>query len=50
MALLDKKQRAAASELASEASVVDLATDPEFALRFAEGTLFPEKMRDLKIM
>jgi uncharacterized 2Fe-2S/4Fe-4S cluster protein (DUF4445 family) len=50
MALLDKKQRAAASELASEASVVDLATDPEFALRFAEGTLFPKKMRDLKIM
>jgi uncharacterized 2Fe-2S/4Fe-4S cluster protein (DUF4445 family) len=42
LALLDKKNREQASTLAQKAHAVDLALDPEFAMRFARGTLFPE--------
>ena len=41
LALLDKENREQASKLAQDAHTVDLALDPEFATRFAEGTLFP---------
>jgi uncharacterized 2Fe-2S/4Fe-4S cluster protein (DUF4445 family) len=41
-ALLDKKQRTAASKLAHTTKVVELAADPEFSLRFAYGTVFPD--------
>jgi len=41
LALLDKKNREHASNLAQNAHAVDLALDPEFAMLFAEGTLFP---------
>ena len=41
LALVDKKNREYASTLAQKAYTVDLALDPEFAVRFAEGTLFP---------
>lgn len=42
MALLDRKQRKKADELAAKTHVVDLAGDPDFTTRFSRATLFPE--------
>ena len=42
MALLDRKQRKKAAEIAAKACVVDLATDPGFTTQFSRATLFPE--------
>ena len=42
MALLDKKRRPEAAQLAREIKFLELAQEPDFAMRFPEATGFPE--------
>jgi len=41
MALLDKKRRAEAAELSRQIKFLELAQEPDFAIRFPESTIFP---------